>query len=804
MDSFRRMVHRVTGTRRGNNRGRRDSPSPSPGSPGSPSPRASPQPAYRDWDVPVHDSPAPSPPSRGTSTRGRGRGRGGRWGRGTGDRADDDLYEVAREDVVPKPFRRAFKTFSDCFYHNQTVARGMAQSDKGIFPESVLGQLRTRTGRAALASSAGFDAPMMFRVLNPRGCAVAYCGVMQFEPAQAAGVAADVLELGEAVYLPNWLMANLAAEEGTELLYEQVFLPRGTSVVLQPLDKMFYERAKVNDPRSLLESMLSKNCLFWRGECVNCYDTTTGSVIPFRVTKLEPAVAVCIVDADLKTEFEAMPGLEEYERQEREKAQAAAAATGAGGSTTTTTTRTPSPVFGGSTISPNGAGAAAAAAGAQGEEEQILPKENEDEDVNMDDEDEDNEEDEAKEEEEKNNKQPYVPFGGQGHSLRSSSDSVNTGAQAGSMFPSTVVPGAAAATTTTTPQESSSTAGTKQQQSGGMTSAGEPEDTTDCTQCPNCGKYIANVSYQLHAMRCARFNTRCAVCGESVARAALAAHNRERHEPVRCADCGALVLPPALAQHREHECPEGLVGCPYCELRVLRKQLRAHEQECGAKSTHCPVCGATVAKNKLAEHMSLGCPPAHRSPSPVVPSHGAPSPVPSWPGPREPTVIVDDGDDENNDTGGDSSLVQCPKCGRAFGVGAIVAHVEQCGNAASSPVVVEDDAPRGGEAFVCPFCGRADFAGEHAYLDHMTECQTRGPGGAPAQLPCPQCGRTFAHEGALNAHFLEAHCDQEPAPQGRGNGGEQRCRFCGMFSSSNPVAVQMHETLCSGRFNVPM
>ena len=743
MDHFRNFCNRFTSTSSNNRRNRPRSPASDRDSAGTPSPRSPQEPAYRDWDQPVYDSPGPSSPSRG----GRGTANGG---------GDGDLVEVTRAEFAPRKFRHTFKTFRECFYHNQTVARSMGQTDKGIFPESVLGQLQTRTGRMALSSSAGFDAPMMFRVLNPRSSAAAYCGVMQFEPAHAAGVAADVLDVGECVYLPNWIMDNLAAEDGTELMFEQVFLPQGTSVVLQPLDRMFYERAKVNDPRNLLESMLSKNCLLWRGECVNCYDTTTGSVIPLRVTKLEPAVAVCIVDADLKTEFEAMPGLEDYERLEREKALDAASSTSS------------------SSSSPHPGAAAAAAAGADADEE-MLPRE--ECDGNMDDGKEDEEE-----EEDDTRKQPYVPFGGQGHSLRSSND--------GSMFPKTTTPGAASQTPA---------AAAPSQQSGGMTSGGEPEDTTDCTRCPNCDKYISNVSYKLHAMRCARFNTRCPVCHESVPRTALAAHTKEKHEPVQCDQCGAFFPPAAIARHKESECPEGLVGCEYCQLKVLRKQLPAHERECGSKSTPCPVCGAAVAKSKLAEHLSLGCVPPRRTPSPV----------PSWPAAHSPTMVEDDDDDdENGENGGsnrdfDESLVQCPKCRKAFSVSAIVDHVDQCGKAAS-PVVIEDPRPR--EAFACPFCQRTDFADELAYLDHMTECQTRGDAGGSAadarpQLPCPQCGALFRSEDALNTHYLQAHCDAEPAPQ---PAGELRCRFCHRFTSTNPRAIQMHEAICSPQPYAPM
>lgn len=761
MDHFRNIYRRVTG--RGNNsRSRQDRrPSPTPDTSDAPAPQ---EPAYRDWDMPVYDSPAASPPSWGDGGRGAAGG-------------DGDVLEVDGAAFGSRTFVHTFKTFRDCFYHNQTVARGMGQSDKGIFPESVLEQLHTRTGRRALASSAGFDAPMMFSVRSARSDARAYCGVMQFEPAHAVGAAADVLDLGEVVYLPNWIMDNLGAEDGAELVYEQVFLPQGTSVVLQPLDRLFYERAKVNDPRNLLESMLSKNCVLWRGECVNCYDTTTGSVIPLRVTRLEPADAVCIVDADLRTEFEAMPGLEDYEKIEREKALAAAAAKSPNGGATS---RHP--------------GDAAAGACANSADDQMQHKEEFDERMDGDEDEEDEEEDDNDEEEEEEDKrkQPYVPFGGQGHSLRSSSDSIATSAQPSTMFPTTTIPGPAAPAASKTPGAGAAAA--QQQQGGGMTSGGEPEDTSDCTRCPNCDKYIANVSYQLHAMRCARFNTRCPVCHESVPRTALAAHQKAQHEPVRCDQCGALVPPPALAEHRASECPEGLVGCPYCELRVLRKQLPAHERECGAKSAPCPVCGTAVAKNRLAEHMALGCVPPRHAPSPLPA-------VPTWPGAQNPTVIEDD-DGDNDGRAYDESLVQCPKCHRAFSVGAIVDHVDQCGKAAS-PVFVADDArPR--ETFACPFCQRTDFGDELAYLDHMTECQTRGSGGgggAPAhtQLPCPQCGTAFRSEDALNAHYLQAHCSSKPTPPR-----ELRCRFCHIFTSTNPRAIQMHEAICSPQFNAPM
>jgi len=417
---------------------------------------------------------------------------------------------------------------------------------------------------------------------------------------------------------------------------------------------------------------------------------------------------------------------------------------------------------------------------------------------------------EEEEEEEKEESAAFVPFGGQGHCL------------GGDDCASAVKPAEPAKI-----------------EGGAMTTAADLNDVSDCSLCPNCGKYISNVSFNIHKMRCARFNVRCPICNQSVPRTSLEAHNKENHVPIPCEQCGASFLPADMAKHKANDCPDVLVPCKYCQLNVLRKKLREHENICGSKSTNCPICGASVAKNMLDQHISLGC--RKRSPSPTRGGGGG--------GTMHDPFRIDDDEDERPRRGplAESGAV-CPKCHKTFGYAEIVDHVENCGRAPPpqkrplqesgivcpkchktfgfGEIVEHAEHCRGPtsereeEKVMCPKCGK--MFGISEIVDHTDRCgqpQRRSP--SPPRRPppsndtfiCPYCNRSdFPTEmqylqhlancanSRANSSSSSSRYQQQQQHQGRNSDGLKVCPFCGVFKSDIEAAMQMHMQACATQF----
>jgi hypothetical protein len=53
----------------------------------------------------------------------------------------------------------------------------------------------------------------------------------------------------------------------------------------------------------------------------------------------------------------------------------------------------------------------------------------------------------------------------------------------------------------------------------------------------------------------------------------------------------------ALGPHRELECPERLVACLYCNLKVPLSQRGEHQGTCGNRTVTCNLCTGTFKRN---------------------------------------------------------------------------------------------------------------------------------------------------------------------------------------------------------------
>jgi len=167
------------------------------------------------------------------------------------------------------------------------------EGDKVLLPPSALQSLMQRAGEASMPQ------PMLFRlsVAGTQGGGK-HVGVLEFSAPEAA------------VVVPLWLMRQLGAEDGTEMLLETAELPRGTFAKLQPLSEDF---AMLEDAKATLEIAISGvYSTLTKGDSIAIKHE--GAEIELFVLELQPADAVCVVETELEVDF-APSVINEEERQ---------------------------------------------------------------------------------------------------------------------------------------------------------------------------------------------------------------------------------------------------------------------------------------------------------------------------------------------------------------------------------------------------------------------------------------------------------------------------------------------------------
>jgi hypothetical protein len=93
------------------------------------------------------------------------------------------------------------------------------------------------------------------------------------------------------------------------------------------------------------------------------------------------------------------------------------------------------------------------------------------------------------------------------------------------------------------------------------------------------------------------------------------------HTPQPCSDCNISLPMSELASHRLKQCPDRLIICRFCHLRVkagplskLGKDLllgggiTEHESECGSRTIGCVKCGQNVQLKDVQIHAQVNDP----------------------------------------------------------------------------------------------------------------------------------------------------------------------------------------------------
>lgn len=197
------------------------------------------------------------------------------WGGGNfpfGGHFDDEFgrrVPAARDGA----FHRQFRSYPVSFIDRYDLENG----DKIVLPPSALDTL-TRLN---------ITFPMLFKLTSRDGRST-HCGVQEF-----------VAEEGHA-NLPYWLMQNLLVSEGSMITISNVNLPKGTFVKFRPQTSDFL---KIANPKAVLEATLRTFTCLTKGDTIAI--SYNNKVYYIDVLEVAPGVAISIIETDVNVEFEA-------------------------------------------------------------------------------------------------------------------------------------------------------------------------------------------------------------------------------------------------------------------------------------------------------------------------------------------------------------------------------------------------------------------------------------------------------------------------------------------------------------------
>lgn len=197
---------------------------------------------------------------------------GGGGGFPFGGNFDDD-YDHRAATAATGAFTRQFRCYPVSFIDKSDLERG----DKIVLPPSALDTL----------ARLNITFPMLFQVESREGRKT-HCGVQEF-----------IAEEGHA-NLPYWLMQNLLVAEGGMITIRNANLPKGTFVKFQPQTSDFL---KISNPKAVLEATLRGFTCLTKGDsiAINYNDKT----YYIDVLEVAPGEAISIIETDVNVEFAA-------------------------------------------------------------------------------------------------------------------------------------------------------------------------------------------------------------------------------------------------------------------------------------------------------------------------------------------------------------------------------------------------------------------------------------------------------------------------------------------------------------------
>jgi len=186
---------------------------------------------------------------------------------------------------APRPFKTQYKCYSVSMLPGNE-RDDLEHGGKIILPPSALDQL-TRLN---------IQYPMLFKLTNTIASRTTHCGVLEF-----------VADEGK-VYIPYWMMQNLALDQGGLLTVESANLQVATYAKFQPHSVDFID---LTNPKAVLESKLRNFACLSTGDVIAiCYNNKT---FEMSVLETKPAAAVSVIECDLNVDFAPPIGYKEPE-----------------------------------------------------------------------------------------------------------------------------------------------------------------------------------------------------------------------------------------------------------------------------------------------------------------------------------------------------------------------------------------------------------------------------------------------------------------------------------------------------------
>lgn len=199
------------------------------------------------------------------------------WGGGGGfpfgAHFDDDGFGPRGATARTGAFTRQFRCYPVSFIDKSELERG----DKIVLPPSALDRL----------ARLNITFPMLFQVESRDGRKT-HCGVQEFSA-----------EEGHA-NLPYWLMQNLLVSEGGMITIRNANLPKGTFVKFQPQTSDFL---KISNPKAVLEATLRSFTCLTKGDAIAI--NYNNKIYYINVLEVSPGDAISIIETDVNVEFAA-------------------------------------------------------------------------------------------------------------------------------------------------------------------------------------------------------------------------------------------------------------------------------------------------------------------------------------------------------------------------------------------------------------------------------------------------------------------------------------------------------------------
>ena len=206
-----------------------------------------------------------------------------------------NMFDEFRLGPRASTFSNDYRCYSTSFGAlSDEKSKEIQRGGKIIMPPSALDQL----------SRLNISYPMLFKLTNKgKGSnRSTHCGVLEF-----------VAEEG-VVFLPYWMMQNLLLAEGDMVHIENCTLSVATYARFQPQSDDFHD---ISNPKAVLENALRNFACLTKTDVIAIqYNNRQYELC---VLEVKPNDAVCIIECDIRLEFDAPVGYQPEENTKTEK-----------------------------------------------------------------------------------------------------------------------------------------------------------------------------------------------------------------------------------------------------------------------------------------------------------------------------------------------------------------------------------------------------------------------------------------------------------------------------------------------------